>query len=86
MSEQYGISLEANKYPVVSARAKVQPLEVSVAVCTSVATDHSRLSGCDNENQHPIGAISDLAFRLDDKLEKGDVHVISNLEIDDLLR
>ena len=48
-------------------------------------TDHSKLKNRDAKDQHPISAISDLSKELNSKMNEGEVEVMSNQDIENLL-
>ena len=48
-------------------------------------TDHSRLKNRDASDQHPISAITDLSNTLSRKMDEGEVDVMSNQDIENLL-
>lgn len=58
-------------------------LNGQLSMSAPVITDHAKLTNRDGEDQHPIGAITNLEATLDNKLEGAGF--ISNLEIQEIL-
>lgn len=48
-------------------------------------TDHSKLRNRDSSDQHPISAITNLSNTLSRKMDEGEVDVMSNQDIENLL-
>lgn len=48
--------------------------------------DHAYLANRGKDNQHPIQAITNLENTLNKKIEQKDIQILTNLEIEDLLR
>ena len=58
---------------------------IKVEMQTGGTTDHSKLKNRDANDQHPISAITDLSNTLSRKMDEGEVDVMSNQDIENLL-
>ena len=60
-------------------------IKVEMQTGGSGTTDHSKLKNRDASDQHPISAITDLSNTLSRKMDEGEVDVMSNQDIENLL-
>lgn len=68
----------------ISQTTDTIPVEMTTG-SSGGTTDHAKLKNRDASDQHPISAITDLSITLNQKMNEGEVDVMSNQDIEELL-